>query len=368
MTFNLLDLVSDSKLATKKENKKKLHKLLDKYGSVEEIERSGDLRDSFELDFARIDGALEEVLEERQLGYREPKSYNNDRLKSNTKQSNSLLPDDEDFSLEGLTLSDRQRKTIDKLDMNTQLTVIRALREQQGVEKTKSKKENSEASRSELDILREKVEKANREIKIADNEHERTKSDAKYSKEQEDDELEVDYSKYGKGFSREFIDTMLNDKAFQMALKRTSLNEGGYVNNKNDRGGETNMGITKKYYPDEDIKHMTRERANAILYRDYWIKYKINTLPNEISDIVFDNAVVQGQGTAIKNLQKALNIKADGIIGTQTLIALKGVNYQKIKKIFSDNANAVEDTYQRRDSTQKEFEKGHRKRYNSYYK
>ncbi len=50
------------------------------------------------------------------------------------------------------------------------------------------------------------------------------------------------------------------------------------------------------------------------------------------------------------------------------IIALKGVDYQKIKKIFSDNANAVEDTYQRRDSTQKEFEKGHRKRYNSYYK
>ena len=233
MTFNLLDLVSDSKLATKKENKKKLHKLLDKYGSVEEIERSGDLRDGFELDFARIDGALDEVLEERQLGYREPKSNDSYTLQSNEKQSNTLLPDDEDFSLEGLTLSDRQRKTIDKLDMNTQLTVIRALREQQGVEKTKSKKENSEASRSELDILREKVEKANREIKIADNEHERTKSDAKYSKEQEDDELEVDYSKYGKGFSREFIDTMLNDKAFQMALKRTSLNEGGYVNNKN---------------------------------------------------------------------------------------------------------------------------------------
>ena len=170
-SLSIMDLVSDSKLATKKENKKKLHKLLDKYGSVEEIERNGDLRDGFELDFARIDGALEEVLEERQLGYREPNSYNNDRLKSNTKQSNSLLPDDEDFSLEGLTLSDRQRKTIDKLDMNTQLTVIRALREQQGVEKPKSKKENSEASRSELDVLQEKVAKANREIKVTNNEY-----------------------------------------------------------------------------------------------------------------------------------------------------------------------------------------------------
>ena len=49
MTFNLLDLVGDSKLAIRRENKKKLHKLLDKYGSVEDIERSGDLRDGFEL-------------------------------------------------------------------------------------------------------------------------------------------------------------------------------------------------------------------------------------------------------------------------------------------------------------------------------
>ena len=60
-----MDLIGDSKLATKKENKKKLHKLLDKYGSVEAIERSSDLRDGFEFDFARIDGALDEVLEER---------------------------------------------------------------------------------------------------------------------------------------------------------------------------------------------------------------------------------------------------------------------------------------------------------------
>ena len=58
MDFNLLDLVGDSKRAMKKVNKKKLHVLLNKYGSVEEIERSGNLKDGFELDFARTDGAL----------------------------------------------------------------------------------------------------------------------------------------------------------------------------------------------------------------------------------------------------------------------------------------------------------------------
>ena len=70
------------------------------------------------------------------------------------KQSNSLLPDDEDFSLEGLKLSDEQKRAIDRLDMTNQLAVIRALREQQGVEKPKPKKETSE--KSELDVLQKK--------------------------------------------------------------------------------------------------------------------------------------------------------------------------------------------------------------------
>ena len=173
-SISMMDLVGDSERAIKKENKKKLHKLLDKYGSVEAIEQNGDMRDSFELDFARIDGALDEVLRERRLGYREPKSGNNDTLKSSIEQSNSLLSDDEYFSLEGLTLSDKQRKAISKLDMVNQLAVIRALREQQGVEKPKPK---TKTSPSELEVLREKVEKANRELKVADNEYAGTKSD-----------------------------------------------------------------------------------------------------------------------------------------------------------------------------------------------
>lgn len=53
MSLDLLDLVGDSKREIKKENKKKLHALLDKYGSVKEIEKRGDLKDGFELDFAR---------------------------------------------------------------------------------------------------------------------------------------------------------------------------------------------------------------------------------------------------------------------------------------------------------------------------
>lgn len=321
MTFNLLDLVSDSKLATKKENKKKLHKLLDKYGSVEEIEQSGDLRDNFELDFARIDGALDEVLEERRMGYRAPQSSSDDEIKTNVKKSNSLLPDDEDFSLEGLKLSDEQRRAIDRLDMTNQLAVIRALREQQGVKKPKPKKENSE--KSELDVLREKVDKTNLEIKVADNEHERTKSDAEIERaEESNNEKEDNNDKKmkkaladlnvrrngGVSFHDIYHAKYENGKLIQNATERA---EGGYVNSKYDKGGQTNMGIIqdtleaykytyKSSYKSNismpnNVKDLTKNQAMVILNEMFFRPYNINHIPDEkLARITFDSCVLAG--------------------------------------------------------------------------
>lgn len=189
-----------------------------------------------------------------------------------------------------------------------------------------------------------------------------------YSTYNHTDEKPVDYSLYGKGFSQQFINQMLNDTRFQRAMNtRTRINEGKYSNHPNDRGGETNFGITARYYPTENIKELTPERASAILYRDYWLRPNIYQLPDEFSDIVFDNSVVQGQPTAIMNLQKALNIKADGILGPQTFEALKNSNYTAIKHNFIANVHKIEDAYIKNDPSQKVFENGHRNRYNRYY-
>lgn len=127
------------------------------------------------------------------------------------------------------------------------------------------------------------------------------------------------------------------------------------------------MGITQKYYPNENIKELTRERADALLYRDYWINTKIYQLPDELSGIVFDNAVLQGQPTAIMNLQKALGVKADGLIGANTLKALENVDYDEVKKAFIKNVHKREDVIIKNNPSQKVFEKGHRNRYNRYY-
>ena len=117
-------------------------------------------------------------------------------LKSGPLAKNLHLPEVKSLIASCLTLSDRQRAALKKLDMANQLSIIKKLREEQGVEKPKPKKKNSETSKSELDILQENVDKANREIKVAENEYGGTRSDANYTSKQEDDELDIDISKF----------------------------------------------------------------------------------------------------------------------------------------------------------------------------
>ena len=112
---------------------------------------------------------------------------------------------------------------------------------------------------------------------------------------------------------------------------------------------------------------MTRERANAIYYRDYWNYGKINTLPDDIVDIVFDNAVNQGQQTAIEHLHKALGLTKGGtIVGKESHKKLKEIDHSLIKRNFIQNVQNNEDRIIENDPTQKKFKKGWRNRSNRY--
>ena len=46
---------------------------------------------------------------------------------------------------------------------------------------------------------------------------------------------------------------------FEQAFARTIGHEGGYVRDKNDPGGETKYGISKRSYPNEDIRELSRK-------------------------------------------------------------------------------------------------------------
>jgi len=93
---------------------------------------------------------------------------------------------------------------------------------------------------------------------------------------------------------------------FLGAMIKLLGDEGGYVNDPSDPGGETNWGISKREYPDLDIKNLTRDAAMAIYYRDWWQKYHYNLLPPEVAAKVFNLAVDIGPGPAALCIQRAL--------------------------------------------------------------
>ena len=51
---------------------------------------------------------------------------------------------------------------------------------------------------------------------------------------------------------------------------------------------KTNYSISHNTYPDEDIKNLTRERANAIIYRDFYKWNGLNKLPYKVRGFVVD--------------------------------------------------------------------------------
>ena len=119
------------------------------------------------------------------------------------------------------------------------------------------------------------------------------------------------------------------DSAFDLLM----MNEGGYVNDPHDAGGETKYGISKRAYPNEDIANLTLDRAKQIYKRDYWNRCKCDQLPDALSLAVFDFAVNSGVKKAITVLQQSLKVKADGIIGNQTIGA---ANRLRIDKVLDD--------------------------------
>lgn len=127
------------------------------------------------------------------------------------------------------------------------------------------------------------------------------------------------------------------DERFLKAIEVILKNEGGYVNDPNDLGGETNFGISKRSYPNVDIKNLTREQAMEIYYRDWWAKYKYGEIEDlEVAIKVFDLSVNMGPGIAHKLLQRAVNwvsgsgLIEDGVLGPLTIGATNQTNPQKL--------------------------------------
>ena len=110
---------------------------------------------------------------------------------------------------------------------------------------------------------------------------------------------------------------------FANAVAIVLAEEGGYVNDQQDPGGETKYGISKRQFPDVDIAALTQQQASALYERHYWDVCKCGELPWPLALFVFDSAVNQGCDAAKKMLQRALNVPQDGVLGSRTMDAAR---------------------------------------------
>lgn len=121
--------------------------------------------------------------------------------------------------------------------------------------------------------------------------------------------------------------------AFPRALEHVLAEEGGYVNDPADPGGETKYGISKRAHPELDIKALTPTQAAEVYRASYWNVIRGDELPPAVALAVFDGAVNQGPAVAAKQLQAAVGTAQDGAIGPRTIAATRS---KPVKDVLVD--------------------------------
>lgn len=140
------------------------------------------------------------------------------------------------------------------------------------------------------------------------------------------------------GFSKLPVDSITFDEAF----RRLIGHEGGYSNDRRDpgnwTGGKVGVGILKgtkfglaaNTYSNLDIKNLTLAQAKAIYKKDWWDKLGADGMHSAIVFQLWDFAINAGRNRAIKELQQAVGVPADGIIGPQTLAAVNAYDLNDV--------------------------------------
>lgn len=117
---------------------------------------------------------------------------------------------------------------------------------------------------------------------------------------------------------------MIGDFPACLAIIRKE--EGGNDDDPHDHGGRTSRGITQREWDayratrpnlPADVWQAPNADIDAIYHDQYWAPY-CDALPAGIDLVFFNTAVNSGRQQAVKELQRALGVEADGMLGMVT--------------------------------------------------
>lgn len=122
------------------------------------------------------------------------------------------------------------------------------------------------------------------------------------------------------------VNFSINEETGVLSLDREDDgNWTGGVVGKGDLVG-SKWGISAASYPQLDIAALKREDAVQIYWRDFWKVIQGDNLAPRLSIIVLDCAINQSPAKAVRLLQGALTIPADGVMGPLTISAARSID------------------------------------------
>lgn len=104
-----------------------------------------------------------------------------------------------------------------------------------------------------------------------------------------------------------------------------------------DAGGATAWGIARTFHSNETPWPPSRERALAIYRSEYWNPIRAADLPWPWALALFDGFVNQ-RGSAVKNLQLALGLLPDGVVGDRTVAAIRAAGGELFPRFLANRA------------------------------
>jgi len=148
---------------------------------------------------------------------------------------------------------------------------------------------------------------------------------------------------------------------FPEIIDEVLTTEGGYVNDPDDPGGETKYGISKKQFPNEDIKNLTRGRAIELYKIKYWDKFNLDSFPDKYKHLIFDMYVNHSDRGVAKILQRSVNNKAqkevlvvDGKFGKLSRMYFKKYS-PEINRILAFRAKYYNDVLRKNPKQKKHY-------------
>ena len=138
--------------------------------------------------------------------------------------------------------------------------------------------------------------------------------------------------------------------AFEDAIEKILVLEGGYSDHEDDSGGKTNYGITealaREYGYDQSVRDMKKPVALDIYRRHFWDWMRLDTIHEsapQTAHELFDAGINVGRRQVWRWFQRLLNalnrnerdyvdIKADGWPGPNTLAAFQAFIGKRGKK------------------------------------